>query len=70
MRSTMTNEATEIIEALGGSGKVAELCDITVGAVSQWKADGRIPSARLMYLKAVRPKVFKQLSIVKTARAA
>ncbi len=68
MRSTMTNEATEIIDALGGSGKVAELCHVTVGAVSQWKKNGNgIPPARLMYLKAVRPKVFKRLEQMRKA---
>lgn len=49
----------EIIEALGGSSAVAELCEVTVGAVSQWKTDG-IPKARLMYLKVIRPDVFQE----------
>ena len=47
----------EIIDALGGSSAVAVLCEVTVGAVSQWKTDG-IPKARLMYLKVIRPDVF------------
>lgn len=49
----------EIINALGGSSAVAELCEVTVGAVSQWKTDG-IPKARLMYLKVVRPDIFQE----------
>ena len=49
----------EIIEALGGSTAVAELCEVTVGAVSQWRTDG-IPKARMMYLKVVRPDVFQK----------
>lgn len=48
---------SEIIDALGGSTKVAEICKVTVGAVSQWRDSG-IPSARLMYLRLLRPDVF------------
>lgn len=48
-----------IIARLGGTAKTAELCQVTSGAVSQWIHDG-IPRARLMYLKAVRPAVFKE----------
>jgi hypothetical protein len=48
----------EIIDALGGSSAVADLCEVTVGAVSQWKTDG-IPKARLMYLKVIRPDIFR-----------
>jgi hypothetical protein len=51
----------EIIEALGGSSAVADLCEVTVGAVSQWKTDG-IPKARLMYLKVIRPDIFSSKS--------
>ena len=54
---SMDTEASKIIDALGGTVKVAELCDVTTGAVSQWRNDG-IPRARLMYLKAIRPDVF------------
>ena len=48
----------EIIDSLGGSSAVAELCEVTVGAVSQWRTDG-IPKARLMFLKAIRPDLFR-----------
>jgi hypothetical protein len=51
---------SEIIDALGGTSKVAELCEVTTGAVSQWRDDG-IPRARLLFLKAVRPDVFKEV---------
>lgn len=49
-----------IIDALGGTGKVAELCEVTPGGVSIWRKEG-IPRARLMYLKLKRPKEFKKL---------
>ena len=51
---------SEIIDLLGGTSKVAELCEVTTGAVSQWRDDG-IPRARMMFLKAVRPDVFKEV---------
>lgn len=48
--------ATKIIEALGGTVKVAELCDISAAAVSQWKTNG-IPKPQLRYLKLRFPKL-------------
>lgn len=51
---------SQIIDALGGSSKVAELCEVTVGAVSQWRDDG-IPKARLMFLRLAKPEVFEAL---------
>lgn len=54
------NKANEIIDRLGGTGCVAVLCRVTTGAVSQWRING-IPEARMMYLKVIRPDVFKNL---------
>jgi hypothetical protein len=58
----------QIIEILGGSTAVAILCETTPQAVSQWFGtdpetgkERHIPKARLMYLQAIRPKVFRQL---------
>lgn len=51
---------SEIIDALGGTSEVARLCEVTTGAVSQWRNAG-IPKARLMFLKLARPNVFKSL---------
>lgn len=48
-----------IIELLGGTSEVARLCQIKPASVSEWKSRGRIPSARLMYLKLLRPDLFK-----------
>lgn len=50
-------DSTKIIDLLGGTNSVAELCNVTKGAVSQWRKDG-IPDARMMYLKLLRPDVF------------
>lgn len=49
-------EPETIILRLGGPVRVARLCEVTPQAVHQWKT--KIPPARLMYLKAVRPDVF------------
>ena len=51
-------EANRIIDALGGTNKVAELCEIKPGSVSEWRTSG-IPHARLMFLKLLRPELFE-----------
>jgi len=48
---------TELIDKLGGTSKVAELCEVTTGAVSQWRLDG-IPRSRMLFFEAVRPDLF------------
>jgi len=50
--------SSEIIDALGGTSAVAELCEVTTGAVSQWRDNG-IPRARLLFFKAIRPDLFQ-----------
>lgn len=52
------DEACRVIDALGGTGAVAKLCDVNPAAVSQWRRDG-IPKARLQYLRLARPDVFE-----------
>lgn len=51
-------DTNTVIDLLGGTNKVAELCEVKPQAVSQWRTHG-IPGARLMYLKLLRPDVFK-----------
>lgn len=51
--------ANEIIDAFGGTVAMAEVCDVYPSAVSQWRAT-RIPRARLMYLKLLRPDIFEK----------
>ena len=48
---------SEIIDQLGGTAKVAELCEVSPPAVSQWREQG-IPNSRLMFLRLARPDVF------------
>ena len=45
---------SELIDALGGTARVAEICDVTPQAVSQWRDDG-IPDARLQFLAVLYP---------------
>ena len=42
---------------IGIPANCAASCNVTKGAVSQWRENG-IPEARLMYLKLLRPDVF------------
>lgn len=50
---------SEIIDALGGTAAVARLCDVQPPSVSDWRKSG-IPKARRMYLKLMRPDVFRK----------
>ena len=54
----MDMKSNEVIDALGGTVAVAEMCSVTKGAVSQWRVNG-IPEARLMYLRLLRPDLFE-----------
>lgn len=49
--------AEQIIESLGGTAAVAQLCEVKMPSVSEWKKTG-IPRARLLFLRAIRPDVF------------
>jgi len=42
---------TAIIDLLGGTGKVAKMCDVAPAAVSQWRIRG-IPADKYMVLGA------------------
>ena len=50
----------EIIDALGGTFRVAKLCEVRPPSVSDWRKYG-IPRARMMFLRLARPEVFKKL---------
>lgn len=57
----MDKTASEIIDALGGTSAVAELCDLTTGAISQWRYNG-IPKPWAKYLNSLRPDLFTDLA--------
>jgi hypothetical protein len=54
-------DSSKIIDSLGGTSKVADLCDITTGAVSQWRTNG-IPKPWLALFKTIRPELFSESS--------
>lgn len=51
----------EFINKLGGVSKVAEICCVTKGAVSQWKKNNKIPNAQFNFLKTKFPKIYKEV---------
>ena len=55
---------SQLIDALGGTAKVAALCKVSMAAVSQWRDDG-IPSARRMFLELARPDIFPSVGKAK-----
>lgn len=44
-----------LLKAIGGQAAIARECEITDSAVSQWRDDDEIPSARRQYLKLAHP---------------
>lgn len=52
----MVNPCT-LIDALGGTSKVAELFEVKPPSVSEWRKSG-IPKARLQTLRLLRPDLF------------
>lgn len=54
------NQSSSLIDALGGTAKVAKMCEVSPQAVSKWRVIG-IPRARLMYLKVKKPRVVAQV---------
>jgi len=55
---TETPSASEIIDRIGGTAAVAELCEVKSPSVSEWRHKG-IPKARLQFLRLARPDVFR-----------
>jgi DNA-binding transcriptional regulator Cro len=54
-------EASRVIDALGGTGKVAEMMEITTGAVSQWRFEPGIPKPHIKYFQLLRPDLFERV---------
>ena len=54
-----TMETDKILDALGGTSAVAEMCDLTTGAVSQWRTSKTgIPKPWLKWFREIRPDIF------------
>lgn len=57
---TVGMESSRIIDLLGGTKRVADLCEISSQAISQWREKG-IPKPWLKYLRLARPDVFAEI---------
>lgn len=49
--TSMLGTADSVIEALGGSARVAELCGVGTSAVSNWRKRGRISQGSFMIVR-------------------
>lgn len=54
---TVVMESSRIIDLLGGTKRVADLCEISSQAVSQWREKG-IPKPWLKFLRLAHPEIF------------
>jgi hypothetical protein len=52
--------SSKIIDALGGTTKVALIFGTSQGAVSQWRKNG-FPSNRINWLELRKPSLFKKI---------
>lgn len=55
-------DSHKLLKLLGGNARVAELWDVTPGAVSQWHVNG-VPGDFIKFLRAARPDVIKKLGL-------
>jgi hypothetical protein len=60
MTTSQSDFAAKVIDLLGGTIAVAQSCEVTPAAVSQWRISG-IPNARLMFLRIAYPAVFAEI---------
>lgn len=51
--------ASTVIDRLGGTGRVARICEVSSASVSQWRLNG-IPAARRQFLQLLRPDAFRE----------
>lgn len=56
-KTTRNTEAARVIDALGGTVAVANLCHVKPPSVSEWKRTG-IPQAREQFLRLLKPDAF------------
>lgn len=53
-------DTNKIIDGMGGTSAVADLCNLTTGAVSQWRTSKNgIPKPWLKLFKTMRPDLFE-----------
>ena len=49
----------KVLDNIGTTGHIAELCEVSSQVVSMWKQARRIPKGWYKYLKEIRPEAFK-----------
>lgn len=69
MRMSYQNPDSELIDRLGGTVKVAMICGITTGAVSQWRTNG-MPKPWKLFFRAKNPKIFRAWELADCGSAA
>lgn len=60
--------AAQIVEALGGTVKVAAALDLTPSTVSSWKTSGNIPRWRMRDIKALAKKAGVDLADIPSTK--
>ena len=60
MKKLTPDQTSSVIDAIGGTSQVASICDVTPGAVSQWRKN-RIPKGFLLFLRDRYPVAFEDL---------
>ena len=58
----------KIIDRIGGTSRVAEMCEVTKSAVSQWRRNG-IPLGHMKFLRVVRPDAFDEVDSTESSAA-
>ena len=53
-------DPNRVIDKLGGTAAVANLCEVSQPAVSYWRREG-IPGYRMAFLRLARPALFAEL---------
>jgi DNA-binding transcriptional regulator YdaS (Cro superfamily) len=59
----MDQSVGQIVEQFGGTSALAALCEVEPSAVSQWKANNKIPKAHVKFLRLKRPDLFPKPSL-------
>jgi len=62
-------DSNKIIDSLGGTSEVARIFNVRPPSVSEWRKTG-IPESRLMFLRLLRPDLFKNAPESNTKEAA
>ena len=58
MSNHQNHRDSKWVDEIGGTKRVAELCGVTQGYVSQWREEG-IPNSYRRFLQLARPEAFR-----------